>query len=416
MPAITTSRLTKRRIDAMTSGETLWDSDVRGFCCRARTVRKIFYLKVRVRGRQRWITIGEFGAPWTVETARLEAQRLLGEIRNGVDVEALRRGGSSQDPTIKELSQRFLDEHARHHKKASSVYTDRLNINNHILPLVGHLAVKDMTRSDIEMLKKAVCDGLTRSKPSRGAKKVRFGPNAKGGPGAANRCVAILSKMFNLAEFWGWRPENSNPCRLVSKYPENPRQRFLSEDEFQRLGEVLSTAENDGLESPYAIAAIRLLLLTGARLSEILTLRWKWVDLERGFLMLPDSKTGQKAIFLNNAAKDILKDLPRMSGNPFVIAGSKPGERLINLQRPWKRIRERASLSDVRIHDLRHSFASVAASNGASLPLIGQLLGHTQPRTTQRYAHLTAKPVQELNETVGGKLSMLLQRKRSTSS
>lgn len=409
MPAVTSNRLTKRRIDAMSAGETLWDSDVRGFCCRARTVRKIFYLKVRARGRQRWITIGEYGGPWTVETARLEAQRLLGEIRNGVDVETLRRGGNSGDPTVEELCQRFLEEHARHHKKASSVYTDRININNHILPLVGKLAVKDVTRSDIEMLKKAVCDGLTRTKPKRGAKRERFGPNAKGGPGAANRCVAILSKMFNLAEFWGWRPENSNPCRLVAKYPDNPRQRFLSEEEFQRLGRVLDDVGKGGSENTYAIAAVRLLLLTGARLSEILTLRWQWVDLERGFLMLPDSKTGQKVIFLNSAAQGVLRELPRTPDNPFVIAGTRSGQHLVNLQRPWKRIRERANLMDVRIHDLRHSFASMAASNGASLPLIGQLLGHSQPRTTQRYAHLAAKPVKELNEMVGGKLATLLR-------
>ncbi len=347
MPAITSTRLTKRRVDAMAPDETLWDCDVRGFCCRARTVRKIFYLKARARGRQRWIMIGEYGAPWTVETARREAQRLLGEIRNGIEVETLRRGGRTGDPTMEDLCARFLDEYARHHKKASSVYTDRINIDNHILPLIGKLAVKDVTRIDIEALRNHVCDGLTRTKPPKGAKQERFGPNAKGGPGAANRCLAILSKMFNLAELWGWRLENTNPCRLVTKYPENRRQRFLSEDEFKRLGAVLDQVEEDGTESLYVVSAIRLLLLTGARLSEILTLRWQWVDLERGFLMLPDSKTGQRAIFLNNAARDVLRTLPKQPDNPFVIVGHQPGQRLVNLQKPWGRIRERARLADV---------------------------------------------------------------------
>lgn len=158
---------------------------------------------------------------------------------------------------------------------------------------------------------------------------------------------------------------------------------------------------------------MRILLLTGARLGEILELRWKHVDLERALLLLPDSKTGQKPIFLNQAALDILSRLDRIAGNPFVIVGSVPGTHLVNLQKPWGRIRKLAGLDDVRIHDLRHSFASIAASSGASLPLIGKLLGHTQPQTTNRYAHLVADPVRELNETIGATLASALQPRKT---
>ncbi len=415
MPSITTYRLTKRRVDAMQSNETLWDSDVRGFCCRARTKRKLFYLKVRARGRQRWLTIGEYGAPWTVETARREAQRLLGELRNGADVETLRHGGRAGDPTMEDLCRRFIEEHALHHKKASSVYIDEINIRNHVLPLVGKIAVKDITRADVEAFKQAVRDGSTATKPRRGERHTRFGPAARGGPGAANRCLALLSKMFNLAEVWGWRTEHTNPVRMVAKYRENRVQRFLSDHELQRLGEVLATIEEETAISPYVIAAIRLLLLTGARLNEILTLKWAYIDRRGSFLQLPTSKTGPKVIFLNADALAVLDAIGRQSDNPYVIVGSVDCQHLVNIQKPWRTIRSRARLEDVRIHDLRHSFASIAASNGASLPIIGRLLGHNQPQTTQRYAHLAAHPVREANEQVGAKIAALVHPRTKTS-
>ena len=405
MPAINSTRLTKRRIDAIQSGETCWDSDVRGFCCRARTKRKLFYLKARTRGRQRWLTIGEYGAPWTVETARREAQRLLGELHNGADVETLRHGGDAGDPIMEDLCARFIEEHAKHHKKASSVYVDELNIRNHILPLIGKIAVKDITRSDMEAFKQAIRNGTTATKPKRGQKHERFGPAARGGPGAANRCLALLSKMFNLAELWGWRPEHSNPVRMVAKYKENQVQRFLSDEELQRLGQALADVDEEGEISPYVTAAIRLLLLTGARLNEILTLKWDYVDRRGGFLQLPTSKTGPKVIFLNEDAVAVLNGIDRRKGNPYVIVGSVDGKHLVNIQKPWRTIRKRADIDDVRIHDLRHSFASIAASNGASLPMIGQLLGHRSADVTQRYAHLTASTVRDINELVGSKLS-----------
>ena len=166
------------------------------------------------------------------------------------------------------------------------------------------------------------------------------------------------------------------------------------------MGKALSDAEQEG-ENIYAIAAIRLLILTGARVGEILTSKWDFVDTERGLIFLPKSKTGAKPIFLSECAIEVLNAIPRLEKNPYVIVGASSGSHLVNLQKPWRRLRTRAGLGAVRLHDLRHSFASFAAAQGASLLMIGKLLGHTQMRTTQRYAHLVADPLRAVAETVG---------------
>jgi integrase len=223
-------------------------------------------------------------------------------------------------------------------------------------------------------------------------------------PYQANRALSVLCKMLNLAEEWGLRPDGSNPCRHVKKYREEKRERYLTVEELRRLGTVLSDAQANQTEGPFALAAIGLLILTGARLMEILTLRWEYVDLDGGVLRLPDSKTGAKLIYLNDAAKGLLRTMPRMHGNPHVIPGHKPGAHLVELQKAWRRIRAEANLDAVRIHDLRHSFASVAVSAGMSLPMIGKLLGHTQPATTARYAHLAADPMKAASELVGSEI------------
>jgi integrase len=169
-------------------------------------------------------------------------------------------------------------------------------------------------------------------------------------PYQANRCLAVLSKMMNLAEAWGLRGDASNPCRHVTKYREQKRERYLTKEELRRLGGTLADAERAGTESPFAMAAIGLLILTGARLMEILTLRWEYV-LENEVLRLPDSKTGAKLIHLNAPAIDLLRALPRMAGNPHVIAGKKDGASLVNLGKPWRRICAKAGLTDVRLHE-----------------------------------------------------------------
>jgi integrase len=266
-----------------------------------------------------------------------------------------------------------MREHARPRKKATSVMTDERIWQLHILPQFGKRKVAEVTRADVSRLHAEMAET----------------------PYQANRLLAVLSKAFNLAEVWGWRPDGSNPCRHVQRYREEKRERFLSSEELASLLEVLTEAEQTRLESLFAIAAIRLLILTGCRVGEIVKLHWSEVDFERRCLRLADSKTGKKTVYLNTAAFQVLAKVERNPENPHVIQGSLPGSHLIGLTRIWFRIRRRVGLVGVRLHDLRHTYASIGAGMGLSLPIIGKLLGHTQAVTTQRYAHLAADPMRE---------------------
>ena len=193
--------------------------------------------------------------------------------------------------------------------------------------------------------------------------------------------LEIQSKIFNLAELWGWRGDKGNPCRHVRKYKEEKRERFLSDEEFRRLGEIVNEMEVRGSVTAWEAAAIRLLMLTGCRKNEIVKLKWKDVDIDTGEIRIPDGKTGARLVPLSPAAAEVLSGLPRKDKRPWVILGTRSGRHLGDLQPAWERIRERAGLDDVRIHDLRHSFASRALALGESLPMIGKLLGHTQVQT-----------------------------------
>ena len=213
-------------------------------------------------------------------------------------------------------------------------------------------------------------------------------------PAAANAAVDTLSRMINRAEAWGMVPEGGNPCRFVARYKERKCERFLTEAEFRRLGRALRALEAGGRLSAHGAAALRLLMLTGCRRNEIATLRWEDVRLEARELRLPDSKTGPRIVPLSPKAAAVLAALPRVAGNPWVFPGRKPGARLSNLNEHWSRVRTHAGLPDVRLHDLRHSFASRALALGEGLPAIGRLLGHAQAETTARYAHLARDSVE----------------------
>lgn len=380
-------RITLRVVEALEPGMLAWDSDVRGFGVRCQREAKVYVLKVRVGGKQRWFTIGRHGAPWTPETARREARRKLGEIAGGNDP-AVARAAEKANPTLAELVSMFLEEHAEAKRKPRTAAEYRRMLSLLVLPRLGERRVMAITRADVASLH----HGLRAT------------------PYQANRVLAVLSKLFSWAEKRGYRESGGNSCEYVEKYPERKRERFLSEDELAALGEALAQAELENV-NPYVIAAIRLLLLTGARLNEILSLRWQDVDLERAMLRLPDSKTGQKPIYLSPPALEVLATVPRIQGNDHVIVGYKPGSSMVNLQKPWRAIRARAGLDDVRLHDLRHSFASVAAASGLSLPVIGALLGHTQAATTHRYAHLAADPVRQANDRIGGRIAAALGQK-----
>ncbi|MEM9655135.1 MAG: site-specific integrase, partial [Actinomycetota bacterium] len=288
-----------------------------------------------------------------------------------------------QAPTVDDLAERHLREHARIKNKPKSAEHDQRAWERCVLPALGKRKAKDVTRADIAKL----ITGMSET------------------PAMANKVLTLLSKAFNLAEVWGWRPEGTNPCRHVGRYKEESRERYLSESELRRLGEVLAEAQQTWDVAPQAIAAIRLLLVTGCRSSEILNLRWDDIDFEHRCLYLRDSKTGKRTVVLNDSALDILANLERVDGNPYVVPGLKPDTRRSTLQPLWKRIREAAGLNDVRIHDLRHTFGSVGVNSGHSLAIIGRLLGHTKILTTQRYAHLADGPVREATENIGAVLA-----------
>ena len=374
-------KITKRAIDLLETDGTdrfYWDRELPGFGVRVRASgRKFFVAQYRAKGRSRRMTLGPVTA-FAPEDARRRAMALLSEAKAGGDP-AAQRDADRKAATVKALGERFLDEYVPAHCKPSTAYEYRRSVELFIDPRIGRRKVAEIQRSDIAEL-------------HHGLRKT---------PYQANRTLGVLSKMFNLAEMWGLRPDGSNPCLHVKRFKEEKRERFLSAEEFQRLGAVLDEILADGSETRTAVAAIRLLMLTGCRLSEIQTLRWEHVDLEAGELLLPDTKTGGRAVPLAPSAVRLLESLPRDEDSPWVIAGKKADSHLTDLQHPWRRIRARAELDGVRIHDLRHSFASRALALGEGLPMIGKLLGHTQVQTTARYAHLARDTVKASAARIG---------------
>ncbi len=379
-------KLTKRLVDSLkpeASDVVHWDDALSGFGVRVRpTGRKSYIVKCRCRGRQIKMTIGTHG-PITVEQARTKARGIIAEAKAGQDPSA-EHSRMRKSPTMKDLGQRFLDEYVPTHCRSTTEREYRRSVELFINPEIGTRKVIDIERTDIAKLH----HGL-RDKPYQ-----------------ANRTLGVLSKMFNLAEVWGLRPDGSNPCRHVKKYKEEKRERFLSDEEYKRLGEALRKAEVEKTETQSAIDAIWLLMLTGCRLNEIMTLKWNYVDLEAKELRLPDSKTGAKTVHLGTATADRIETIKKLEDNDFVITGKKPGGRLTDLQHPWRRIRKTAELEDLRLHDLRHSFASRGLIVGEGLPMIGKLLGHSQIQTTARYAHLANDPIKSAADRIADGISI----------
>jgi integrase len=379
-----TGRITKRAVDAAKARKTdsyLWDTELPGFGVKVTPAgRKVYLVQYRLggrKGRTRRVTIGQHGQI-TPTFARDEAKRLHGAIATGRDP-AAERDKAKADRSVAAVLDQFMTEHVRPKLKPSTAEGYQRVARLYVLPSLGRYSIADVKRTDIARLHYEM-----RSKPYQ-----------------ANSTLAILSKFFGWAEKHGLRPDGSNPCRHVEKYREGRRERFLSQAELGRLGDALREAEQEKSCSPWIIAAIRLLTLTGARRNEILTLRWEHVSEEHESLLLPDSKTGRKTIRLNAPALALLHEIPRLHGNPYVICGERPGRHLVNVEKPWRRIRAAAKLDDVRLHDLRHSFASVGAASGQSLVIIGKMLGHSQPATTARYAHLADDPVRAASDAVG---------------
>lgn len=367
------TKLTKRMIEGLevkSKDYFIWETELAGFGVRVFPTGRIkFVLQYRHGRISRRMSLGQFGA-LTVDQARGLAVQNLAKLRNDIDPLRERRERRTA-LTVHELAARFDDEHIAVHLKASTAKEYRRNLKLFILPAIGSSRIVDVTRADIS----------------------KYHHDWRHRPYQANRNLEIISKMFNLAELWGLRPDGTNPRRHIKKYPEKKRERYFSAGELQTIGRVLKEMEREHIELPSAIAAVRLLLFTGCRLNEIMTLQWDHVDIPARALRLPDSKSGAKTVHLGQAAIDILSNIERLDDNPYVIAGRNPGAHLTDLQPFWQRVRGRAGLKDARIHDLRHTFASIAVSNGQSLPMIGKLLGHTQVQTTARYAHMATSPI-----------------------
>jgi integrase len=410
------AKITKRTVDALKPRDKLYvafDADVKGFGCRVMPSGvKSYILEYRpgAGGRgtaTKRLTLGRHGA-MTAEQARDAARDALARVRLGDDPQGeknLQRAAL----TVGGLIDAFIAEHIAKTCKPRTAEAHKIALRR-LRAAHGGMKAEALTRAQIATLHS------------------KF----KVGPFAANRFLAVISKCFAWGSGRGLLPEgHTNPARGIERYKEHSRERFLTSEELARLGDALREGETIGLPyaidesspkakhapkednrramlDPFAVAAIRLLILTGARLREILHTRWDHIDFERGVIFLPDSKTGKKPIYLSAASLAILSALPRIEGNPFVIPGEKAGQPRVDLKRPWAAVTKAAGLESVRLHDLRHSFASVGAGASFGLPIIGKLLGHSQPSTTARYAHLDADPMRRAAETIGATISAAL--------
>ncbi|MRI57744.1 DUF4102 domain-containing protein [Methylobacterium sp. DB1607] len=416
---------------------TLWDSDLKGFGLRVNADgSKSYALKYLFEGRQRWHTIGKHGSPWTPDTARTEALRLLAQARAGIDPEEAKREGARADLTVTELCDLYIAAARRGEvltkfdepKKASTLATDESRILRHIKPLLGRKRVRSVTADDIERFLHDVAAGKTALDEKT---CLRGRAIVEGGRGAATRTVGLLGGIFTFAVRRKLRPDN--PVQGVQRFKDKRNERYLSTREMARFGAVLASSEAawraheeavaawtaagrtgrapklqaDAL-NPSATNAVRLLLLTGMRKSEVINLQWHQIDAEHGYLRLPTSKSGAKSVPVGETVLAFLAGLPRLAGNPYVFPGQIAGRPFVNLGKIWERMRERAGLEDVRLHDLRHSFGATSASSGNSLLLLGSILGHRDPKTTQRYAHLARDPVRTAADQVSGLIATAL--------
>jgi len=402
-------KLTKRTVEAIhPTGHrfSIWDDEINGFGIRVEASgRKTFICRYRSGAARRQYSIGKFGVV-TVEEARAEAKRILGRASLGEDPSSDKQS-SRHVFRFRDLVEAFIEGHCPKLKPSTAKdYASALL--SHAVPAFGPMAVKDISGADLNRLHLKLAD-----RPYR-----------------ANRVIAIIGSAISWGQKNGLVAKGFNPVVDIKRFREPSRERYLRTEELERLGQVLAMAETEGLPweiratgeaakhvpknkqrviyPPEVTAAIRLYLLTGCRLMEILNARWQDVDRDRGILWLPDSKTGRRPVVLSSMAIGILNELERKG--TYIIPGSDPDQPRHDLKRPWKHIRQTAGLEDVRLHDLRHTYASIGAGAGLGLPIVGKLLGHKSQQTTQRYAHLADDPVRRGAELVGEAIGKTLKQ------
>ncbi|SDO87377.1 Site-specific recombinase XerD [Filomicrobium insigne] len=415
-----TTKLTRRGLAGLTPADkrvVYYDEDLAGFAMRVEsTGRMTYFVEYRpgAGGRgvaKKRLTLGTT-AELKPEEARERAKTFLAQVRLGSDP-AMAKAKAKRVPTFAKYAAEHLDamdEIAQKHPEQAtlrpgSIRNYRSLLKRHVGPAIGSCQLDAISRDEIKRL------------------HTRIG---KTSPTTANRCLEFIGSIYKAADHAGHVEEGTNPARSIKAYKERKRERYLTPLELARLGEAIRIAETTGIPydppsrpgkkakhvpknvpptiiDQYTAAALRLLIFSGARLREILHAKWADVDMSRGLLTV-FSKTGRRHIVLPAPALEILVGLPR-TNSPYVIRSSVPDQPRADLNRPWRGIRRMAGLPDLRIHDLRHSFASVAVSGGASLPMIGALLGHASPTTTQRYAHLAADPVRAAAEAAAGAIA-----------
>ena len=406
-----TLKLTKRTVDALPLRDRVYiayDHVLPGFGCRVTpNGARSWIVEYRPHGGgrsvgKRRITLGSVSV-LTPDQAREAAGDVLAKVRFGDDA-PYDRATRRSSPMVAELIDEYMNEEIRPTRKPRTADLYDMYFRVHAQPVLGNKRAREVTSTDVGKLHRKI-----------GTKT----------PVTANRVVALLSSLFSWAARLGKVPKDLNPARGITRYREQGRERFLSGEELARLGDALREAETVGVPwvvdesspkakhvrkdnrrsrvSPYATAALRLLLLTGCRLREILNLRWEEFDRERGMLLLPDSKTGRKPVILSGAAIAVLEGLPR--AGDYVIAGLRPENARHDLKRPWEAIRHRAALGPIRLHDLRHTFAATGAGSNLGLPVIGKLLGHKRAETTSRYAHIAADPLKTAADAIASKLA-----------
>lgn len=426
MPTI---KLTRKAIASLEPGEKpaiYFDETVKGFGLKIMpTGARSWVLEYRPGAGGRGVAKKrmKIGSPATMspEDAREQAIRTLARVTLGGDP-AGARSDERASLTLSDVLDAYLRDHVASKRKPKTQKEYRIVADKHIKPAIGSMRASVVMPADVARLQSAVVRGKRR--------------HGNSGKTIANRALAVLSATYNWAQAAGLVPDGYNPVRRIERFSESRKERFLTNSELNALGEALHEAETIGLPyevdlskakaknapkpenrrtlyGPHAVAAIRLLLLTGARRREILDLRWQDVDLDRGVLFLPDSKTGRKTVVLSSAAIAILENLPRVG--IYVIAGSTAGTKdekpRADLNKPWSAVLKRAGLEDVRLHDLRHSFASVGVGGSLGLPIVGKLLGHTQAATTQRYAHLDTDPLKRAVDAIGDKIAAAMGSK-----
>ncbi len=358
-----------------------WDNELPGFGLRVHpSGRRTWFVMFRQRGKQRRVSLGTSRQITAIEARRLAREKLTEVALDGLPSRKTGRAGTRETPLMREYAERFWADYARHWK-SSTRYGNRSSIDRDVIPAFGDRRVDEITKADVMFWR----DGFAER------------------TGAFNRTLPILSVMMGYAEKLGYRSRGSNPCKGMPRYKRKRMERFLSPSEYGQLATALNDFES---EYPLAVAAIRLMMYTGARRGEIEMLRWEWVQPPR--LMLPDSKTGAKIVYLNRQAVEIVEALPDRRSRGLVFPSRHDPQKQISLANVWPRLRSHAALPDVRLHDLRHSFASTAIRDNISLMVIGKLLGHALAETTSRYAHLSDEVVADAADRVSGSIARLI--------